>query len=81
MYKILEMTAGTMEPIKAYGLFHIAYFVIGVALSLFIAYKFRKICVKKLNKVIFFIGLFLFITEIYKQLFYTYYIGSGSYQW
>lgn|SRR5574344_2119562 len=81
MYRLMELTSATMEPIASYGLFHISYDLIGVLLSIFISYKLRNISIKKLNKIIFGIGIFLLVTEIYKQLFYTFYIGLGSYQW
>lgn len=81
MYNLLKYTAWKMTPLKPYGLIHIIYFVIGLLLSLFIAYKYKDASREKLNRFILGIGLFLFVTEIYKQLFYTFYIGLGSYQW
>lgn len=81
MTKFLQSTAWTMEKIKPYGTLHIMYFVIGVALSCLIGYLLRNKSIKTIKKIIFIIGVFLLITELYKQLFYTYVIGEGSYQW
>lgn len=79
MYNFLSKTAWTMEEIPAYGLVHLSYLIIGVLISCFIAYKARNIERKKLNNILLAIGIFLVATEIYKQLFYTYYICEGSY--
>lgn len=81
MYEVFERTAWRMELVKPYGLFHLSFLIIGLIISVFIAYKLRKINVKKLDKILFGIGIFLFIIESYKQLFYTFYIGEGSYQY
>lgn len=80
MYDFLKATATEMELVKPYGVFHLIFFILGLGLSLIISYKFRKISLKKLNWLLFSFGIFLFICELYKQLFYTYYIGEGIYQ-
>lgn len=41
----------------------------------------RRINEKKNRWLIFGIGIFLLISELYKQLFYTYVVGEGSYQY
>ena len=81
MYEFLKYTAVKMIPLKAYGVVHITYLVIGVLLSIIISKKLKSISIKSLNKILFTLGVFLLITELYKQLFYTYYIGQGLYQW
>lgn len=81
MYDFFAKTAWHMELIKPYGIFHIVFLIVGLLLSFFIAYKLRKTSVKNINKILFGIGIFLFIIELYKQLFYTFYIGNGNYQY
>lgn len=80
MYEFLKLTAIKMDLVQPYGLFHLAFFFIGLTLSFFISYGLRKISLKKLNWILFGLGIFLLVCEIYKQLFYTYYIGEGVYQ-
>lgn len=78
---LMALTAWEMEKPKAYGPFHITFTVVGVALSVFLARKFRNVDEKGNRIILFSTGAFLLITEIYKQLFYYYHIGNGSYQW
>ncbi len=81
MYKLMELTAWGMEKPKAYGGFHLTFLIVGLALCVFLAWLFRKAS-DKTNKIILLsCGTFLLVCEIYKQLFYTYYIGGGHYQW
>jgi uncharacterized membrane protein YwaF len=80
MYDFLKWTAVKMPLVKPYGTFHLTFFIVGLLISIFLAIKLKKLPKKKLNWVLFALGLFLFVTEIYKQLFYTYYIGHGDYQ-
>lgn len=76
-----EHTAWKMNVPKPYGLFHLFFFFFGIALCVFFAYRLRNSS-KRQNKIIFFsVGIFLLITELYKQLFYFFVIGKGSYQW
>lgn len=77
----MALTAWEMEKPKAYGPFHITFTVIGVVLSILLARKFRRVSEKGNRIILFSAGAFLLITEIYKQLFYYYYIGNGTYQW
>lgn len=81
MCGIVNKTAFMIDKLKPYGLVHLSYFIIGVLVSILIAKKFQNISIKTLNKIVFGFGLFLLISEIYKQLFYTCYIGEGLYQW
>lgn len=74
-------SAITMEPLKPYGFIHLSFFIIGVLLAVVVGIKIKKCSLKTLNKIIFGIGIFLLLSEIYKQLFYTIYIGNGNYQW
>lgn len=79
--KFLYFTAWTMTPPKAYGAFHILFFIFGIILSVAVAWHLRNTDEKQNKKVLFTVGSILLITEIYKQLFYTYVIGKGEYQW
>lgn len=81
MYNIMSKTAWPMELVKPYGAFHLIFFLGGLLISFLISFKLRNIEIKKLNKILFWLGIFLLISELYKQLFYTFYIGKGLYQW
>lgn len=79
--ELIKLTAWEMEKPKAYGPFHITFTVIGVALSILLARKFRNVSEKGNRIILFSAGMFLLVTEFYKQLFYYYHIGNGHYQW
>ena len=81
MIEFLKWTAWRMIPPSAYGLFHLSFLIGGLSICILIAFLLRKISDKSLDKILFGVGLFLAITEVYKQLFYTYVIGNGEYQW
>ena len=74
-------TAWTMTPPAAYGPFHLGFTFVGFALSVFFAYRLRKLGDKGNRIFLLCCGLFLLATEVYKQLFYYYFIGQRSYQW
>jgi len=81
MTKILTATAWGMEKPQAWHPFHLCFLLIGLFLCACFGVFIRK---KKINAekiILTSSGLFLIVTEIYKQLFYTYYIGGGQYQW
>ena len=78
--RFLELTAKEMTPPKAYGSFHLLFWGIGLTLSLTVAFLLRHTKEKTNKYLLFGIGLFLLIAEIYKQLFYTFYIEHGSYR-
>ena len=83
--KAIEATAWKMTPPPAYGVFHLSLTFIGIALCIFISYKLRNISEKGNKIVLLTIGTFLIITEIYKQLFYYFYMsnpdGINQYDW
>ena len=77
-----QATAWTMDTPKPYGAFHLVLTVLGVSLSIFLARKFsfpeRK---AGPDTILFLCGLFLGLTELYKQGF-IYYIENGrTYDW
>ncbi len=81
MYRFLEMTAWQMEKPAAYGMFHLLFLIFGLLACVVLAYLFRKTTEKQNKILLLSVGLILFVGELYKQLFYTYYIGGGEYQW
>ncbi len=78
---ILFATAYPMTPPRAYGAFHLTFAIVGFALSLLLAWKLRNISQKKGKLLLFGIGLFLLIFEVYKQLFHYYCMGEVGYKW
>lgn len=79
--RIIIATAWEMNPPKPYGAFHLIFILLGFTACIFLSLKLRRISTRKHNALIFSIGLFLAICELYKQLFYYFYIGNGTYQW
>ena len=83
--KAFEATAWEMTPPPAYGTFHLSFTFIGIALCFLLGYKLRNVS-ERTNKIILFsTGAFLILTEIYKQLFYYFYMsnpeGVNQYDW
>lgn len=81
MIDFLGRTAVPIETPKAYGPFHLTFFIVGFLAVIFAAWKLRKLGEKGSRILLFSCGLFLLVTEIYKQLFYFFYLGHGTYQW
>lgn len=79
--QFIEATAWTMEKPKAYGPFHLIFTFVGLAVCVLLAYLLRKTGKRGNRIVLVSAGVFLMITEVYKQFFYYYHIGGGSYQW
>ncbi len=79
--QLIELTAWEMEKPKAYGPFHLIWTIVGIALCILLAWKLRNLGDKGNKRLLVAIGIFLSVCEIYKQLFYYYHIGNGSYQW
>ncbi len=78
---LMTMTAWGMEKPAAYGSFHLTFTFVGIAVCLILAFLLRKVGAKGNRAVLLTCGIFLAITEVYKQLFYYYFIGGGNYQW
>ena len=81
MYDFFASTAWNMTPPETFGTFHLCFLIFGMAACVLFAWLLRKTDEKQNKIILWSIGGFLLISEIYKQLFYTYYIGGGSYQW
>ena len=79
--KLIEATAWGMEKPPAYGGFHLTFTFVGLAVCILLAYLLRNTGERGNRIVLWSVGGFLALTEIYKQLFYYFYIGDHSYQW
>ncbi len=77
----INATAWGMEKPAAYGAFHLTFTFVGIAVCIIAAYLLRNVGERENRITLISVGVFLAITEIYKQLFYYYHIGQGSYQW
>ena len=78
---LIEATAWGMEKPKAYGPFHLIFTFVGLAVCVLLAYLLRHTGKRGNKAVLLSVGIFLAVTELYKQLFYYYYIGDHTYQW
>ena len=78
---LMTWTAWKMTPPQPYGPFHLSFAFIGFALCIFLAWKLRNVKDKGNRAILLSCGFFLLLCEVYKQLFYYYYIGDHSYQW
>ena len=78
---IIAQTAWEMTPPKAYGAFHLSFVLIGFAVCFAVAYLLRRAGSRVKKTLLLSVGMVLLLGEVYKQLFYTYYIGGGAYQW
>ena len=76
---IMAATAWEMTKPAAYGPFHLTFTAVGVFLCILIARKLRHVSERGNQIVLFSVGMFLAVTEIYKQLFYTFYLEDHTY--
>lgn len=74
-----ESISWPMEPPPAYGAFHILFTLIGFAVCGFSAWKLRKVSDKVAGRILFFCGLFLTISEVFKQFFYYFVMMDNCY--
>ena len=77
--KTIESTAWEMTPPPAYGTFHLSFSLIGIAACFLLAYMLRSLSERGHKAVLFCSGAFLIITEVYKQLFYYFYMNDNEY--
>ena len=78
---LMQATAWGMEKPPAYGTFHLTFTFVGILFCLLLSWGLRNVSERGNKIVLISVGAFLMVTEIYKQLFYYYVIGNGSYQW
>lgn len=79
--RLISSTAWRMTPPQPYGAFHLAFFLVGLAVCIFAAWKLRGLGERGNRRLLLSIGVFLLVCELYKQLFYYYFIGDHSYPW
>ena len=76
-----ESIAWPMERPPSYGTFHILFTLIGFAVCSLGAWKLRKVSDKFAGRILFSCGLFLTVSEVFKQLFYYYAMMDNCYSW
>lgn len=76
-----ESISWPMEPPPAYGTFHILFTLIGFAVCGFSAWKLRSVSSKAACRILFFCGLILSLSEVFKQFFCYYVIADNAYYW
>lgn len=79
--ELICSTAWKIEPPRSYGWFHFVYAVGGVLLCLFLARRLSRLGEKGNRRLLFGIGMFLFIAEVYKQLLMYFNFGDHSIVW
>ena len=63
--RIISNTAWKMIPPKAYGGFHLIFTLVGVLLSVLLAYRFRHLGERGNRRLLVSVGVFLMLTEVY----------------
>ena len=76
-----ESMAWPMVPPPAYGTFHILFTLIGFGVCGFSAWKLRNVSDKVSGRILFFCGLLLAVSELFKQCFYYFVIMENRYSW
>ncbi len=66
---------------KPYGLFHIIFVVVSLAVIVTVCYLTRNHGDKAFRTVLLSVGLVLLVSEVYKQLYFYYAVGESSYPW
>ena len=79
--RMVRATAWTMEKPKAYGPFHLTFFIVGLAVSIAAAWLLRKADDKTNRRLLVGLGIFLMVAELYRQIFYYFIMGDRSIQW
>ena len=70
-----------MKAPAAYGLFHILFTLTGFAVCGFAAWRLRRSSDRTVNRILFWCGLVLALSEVFKQFFCYYVIAEQSYHW
>ena len=79
--QFINATAWPMTEPASYGPFHLIFAFVGLAAAALLARRLRRLSDKGNRILLLTCGIFLLLSEIYKQLFYCYFIGQRSYQW
>ncbi len=77
----IESTAWKIAEPQSFSLFHLILVLIGFPICIFLAVKLRNLSEKGNRILLFGVGAYLIISEIYKQLFYYFHVGDNSYCW
>lgn len=81
MENFLNATAWTMAEPKPYGLFHIVMLLVGIPVSIALAWKLRRVSDRSYHRILFAIAVILLLSELYKQLFHFYVMDNKTYDW
>lgn len=79
--EVMKATVFPIEKPRAYGLYHILFMIISLTIIITFCYFMRKSSDKTFRIVLLSMGMFLILTEIYKQFYYLYAIGMDGYDW
>ena len=77
----ITATAWKIPTPKAYGPFHLSFTLIGFLVCGLLAYRLRNISPKASRRLLIGIGIFLLVSEVYKQLLYYLTINESGYSW
>lgn len=82
MEEFITKSAWTMVPPEPYSAFHILFTTAGIICAVFLAHAFSGTSNSgRLNRLLFLCGLFLAVSEVYKQLFLYYVVNGKMYDW
>ena len=77
-HRLLTLTKHAWQPPKIFGAFHLCSLALCIVLTVTVGACYKRLQ-KYLDSIVFVAGLILFVLELYKQLFYAFAIGNGSY--
>lgn len=82
MKEFMIKTAWIMEPPQPYSAFHICFTAVGIIIAVLAAYGFSR-RTERINstRLLFFCGLLLAASELYKQFFLYYVVNRETYDW
>lgn len=81
LIRLVKMSDWEMYQVKPYDTFHLGFFILGLFLIHKVTEKLKNCSLRKSDRILFGLGVFLYIIEIYKQFFYYYVVAPGEYQW
>lgn len=81
METILQQTAWMMKQPSPYDSFHILILLVGIPVSIFLAWKTRHCTLLTHKKLLLCLGIILILSEVYKQLFHFYISDHHTYDW
>ena len=81
MKLFLKLTHFEMIKPTPYGSFHLSFLILSIVALFVFCRFFKSKNERRSNQILFFVGLFLLVLEIYKQIYFTLVIGNGYYIW